>query len=324
MRVHRRPARSLRDLLRAANESGRQGSRRREGVNIVQASPGRTEDLRVVGASPETLVCPELKKGIVDHKTGCLVCGKQLSYMESASSAGCAYRGAVRQTNATCIDGHYVCDSCHSASAKDLIERYCINTSSTDPIAQALLLMKNPAVKMHGPEHHFVVPAVLLASYFNQKGLPAEEKANSIREARRRSEDVKGGFRGFHGACGAAIGTGIFVSIMTKATPLSAVEWRLSNRMTAESLGKIAEHDGPRCCKRNLFLSIVNAVGFLAREFGVETSTNRRPICTFGARNKECHHESCPFFAESMGTHISENSNSLPANPRDAAVPKVS
>jgi hypothetical protein len=235
----------------------------------------------------------------MDYKSGCLVCGKQLVYIESASSAVCFYCGALSRTNATCIDGHYVCDSCHSSSAKDLIEKYCINTASTDPIAQAVLLMNNPAIKMHGPEHHFLIPAVLLASYFNQKGLPAEEKAKSIREARKRSEDVKGGFCGFYGACGAAIGSGIFISIMTGATPLSAVEWRLSNRMTAESLGKISENDGPRCCKRSLFLSTISAVDFLAREFRVEIFTNRQPICTFSALNKECHHKNCPFSPES-------------------------
>lgn len=235
----------------------------------------------------------------MDYQTGCLVCGKQLAYIEKASSAACFYCGVESQTNATCIDGHYVCDSCHSASAKDLIEKYCINTSSTDPIAQAFVLMNNPAVKMHGPEHHFLVPAVLLAAYFNQKGISAEEKAKSIREARRRSDDVKGGFCGFQGACGAGIGSGIFISVMSKSTPLSGVEWRRSNRMTAESLGKISENDGPRCCKRSSFLSIISAVDFLAREFGVEIATDHRPICTFGAMNKECHHRGCTFSPES-------------------------
>ncbi len=159
--------------------------------------------------------------------------------------------------------------------------------------------MNNPAVKMHGPEHHFLIPAVLLASYFNQKGLPAEEKVKSIREARKRSEDIKGGFCGLHGACGAAIGSGIFISVLSKSTPLSKVEWRLSNRMTAESLGKISENEGPRCCKRSLFLSTISAVDFLAREFGVEIFTTRQPVCTFSSLNKECHHENCPFSPES-------------------------
>lgn len=236
----------------------------------------------------------------MDYQTGCLVCGKELAYTENASSAACVYCGVPSQTNVTCMDGHYVCDGCHGAPAKDLIEKYCINTSSTDPLAQAFLLMNNPVVKMHGPEHHFLVPAVLLASYFNQKRLPSEEKAKAIREARRRSEDVKGGFCGFLGACGAGVGSGIFISVMTKATPLSGVEWRHSNRMTAESLRRISENDGPRCCKRGSYLSILSALDFLAREFAVHISTDRQPVCTFGTLNKECHREKCPFSPRSM------------------------
>jgi hypothetical protein len=116
----------------------------------------------------------------MEHKTGCLICGKQLVYVDSTISAICFYCGGLHDAKAVCIEGHYVCDPCHGASAKDLIENYCTTTSSTDPVAQAITLMSNPAVKMHGPEHHFMVAAVLLASCFNQKGLPKKEKAASI------------------------------------------------------------------------------------------------------------------------------------------------
>jgi hypothetical protein len=206
----------------------------------------------------------------------------------------------VRETNTACVEHHYICDDCHSASANDLIEKYCINTESVDPIALATLLMSNPAIKMHGPEHHFLVPAVLLAAYFNLKSLPMEEKANSIRQARKRAEDVKGGFCGLQGACGAAIGTGIFISIITKATPHSRTEWRLSNLMTAESLGKIAENEGPRCCKRSAYLAILSAVDFLGREFAIKMPIDLQPACAFIALNKECHKSNCPFFGNKL------------------------
>lgn len=42
--------------------------------------------------------------------------------------------------------------------------------------------MRNPKLKIHGPEHHFLVPAVLLSSYYNVKR-DYEEKENKIREA---------------------------------------------------------------------------------------------------------------------------------------------
>ena len=44
----------------------------------------------------------------------------------------------------------------------------------------------------------------------------------------------------------------------------------LSHQMTAKSLGKIGETGGPRCCKRDSFLSILAAVDFVEEHFGVK------------------------------------------------------
>ena len=150
---------------------------------------------------------------------------------------------------------------------------------------------------MHGPEHHFLVPAVLLAAFYNkaQPGLQAEKKAK-IQEARKRAENVKGGFCGFYGACGAAVGTGIFISLVTGATPLSKTEWRLSNRMTSESLRVIAENGGPRCCKRCSFLAITRAIEFARQELNVALSVDQPVVCNFSGLSKECLKNECIFY----------------------------
>lgn len=68
--------------------------------------------------------------------------------------------------------------------------------------------MRNPNVKMHGPEHHFLVSAILLAAYYNTKK-DYKEKATKIRMAKKRASQILGGFCGFYGDCGVAVGTGI-------------------------------------------------------------------------------------------------------------------
>jgi len=50
---------------------------------------------------------------------------------------------------------------------------------------------------------------------------------------KKRAEKVLGGFCGLYGGCTAAVGTGIFVSLVTNATPLSEGEWKLTNLTTA-------------------------------------------------------------------------------------------
>jgi hypothetical protein len=231
-----------------------------------------------------------------DHKRDCVVCGKALTYPDSLQSVACWFCGKPFEVNALCETGHYVCDACHSMGANDVIERFCIITDMTDPLEMARTLMKSPQVKMHGPEHHFLVPAVLIAAYHNAVGKPAE-KEGALKKARQRADKVPGGFCGFYGDCGAAVGTGIAVSVITGATPLSKMEWRQSNLMTAKSLLTIARHGGPRCCKRNSFLAIMEAVDFLGEEFGVTLSKNIEK-CRFSSLNRECLKEECIFHVD--------------------------
>jgi hypothetical protein len=232
----------------------------------------------------------------VDHKTGCIVCGGELVYAAAEREVRCHYCGTASRSSVSCARGHFVCDGCHSGSANDLIERYCAASESRAPLSMAVTLMKDQRVKMHGPEHHFLVPAVLLAAYCNATGRQGE-KAGMLAAARRRAGDIKGGFCGTHGACGAALGTGIFVSVASGATPLSRSEWRLANLMSSESLRVIADQGGPRCCKRDSFLAIRAAGAFLQRELAVSLPPEDPVVCEFSELNGECLREECPFFA---------------------------
>ncbi len=229
------------------------------------------------------------------HASGCLVCGQELVYLQQEESQTCAYCGQEYLSDARCVQGHFVCDVCHRAGANDLIERFCASTTATDALEMAVTLMNHPAVNMHGPEHHFLVPAVLLTAYYNRLG--GEEKIVKIQQARKRAENIKGGFCGFYGNCGAGVGTGIFISLITGATPLSKREWQLSNRMTAECLLSIAEHGGPRCCKRDTYLALLSARDFLKANFAIDLEMASSIRCQFSAINRECLQHECPFFA---------------------------
>jgi hypothetical protein len=229
-----------------------------------------------------------------DYKKGCLVCGKELVYGKTRKLE-CFYCHKGYDSNVECEAGHYVCDECHSMSGNELIESFCTATKLEDPLELALILMRNPRIKMHGPEHHFLVPAVLLAAYYNIKK-DYNEKGPKIKEARLRSSKISGGFCGFYGDCGAAVGTGIFMSLITNSTPLSKQEWKLTNSITARSLLTIANHGGPRCCKRNTFLAINEAVDFLKKYMNITVTINRNIRCEFSETNKECLKEKCTYF----------------------------
>lgn len=228
------------------------------------------------------------------HDSGCLICGADLVYREQAREAVCALCGETLAADAECTGGHFVCDRCHGLPAFEFIEKACRTSLEADPLRLADNLMKNPVVKMHGPEHHFLVPAVLVAAWFSVHGDAGREEKLAV--VRKRAEDVKGGFCGFHGTCGAAMGAGIACSVLTGATPLAKDEWRLANLMTAACLNAIGEAGGPRCCKRDTYLALLVGREFLNRHLHAGLSTAYNPVCSFSANNKECLGAGCRFY----------------------------
>ena len=230
----------------------------------------------------------------MDFNEGCSICGQELVYMQAHSEKKCSYCGITSESNVNCPDGHFICDDCHRSTAIQLIEKYCNQTNLTDPLKIAVTLMKNPVVKMHGPEHHFLVPAILLAAYYNLEQNDHVKK-HKLAIARKRAETVPGGYCGSHGTCGAAIGTGIFISIITGSTPLCEEEWKLGNQMTGQTLLSIAGQGGPRCCKRDSFIAIKKATEFLEEHFQVKLQRSEIE-CEFSHRNKQCKFADCQYF----------------------------
>ena len=231
----------------------------------------------------------------MNHQTGCLVCGKDLEYLDRKKNMTCHFCEKEVRSSVHCLEGHFVCDRCHSSDANEIIEWFCRKTDWKDPYRIALALMDNQKVKMHGPEHHFLVPAALTAAYYNQIGKPSL-RSDMVKIARMRAERVPGGFCGSHGNCGAAVGTGIFISLITHNTPLGVEEWRLSNLMTANSLERIANSGGPRCCKRDSFIAIRKAMEFMEEHFDLRMEGDHNVSCHFSILNKQCKHESCSFY----------------------------
>lgn len=222
----------------------------------------------------------------------CLICGKPLKYFDEAKELKCAICGKTVLSKASCVDGHFVCDECHS-SGIGLIKTICLHDHSKSPYRIALHLMQNDFIHMHGPEHHVLVGSALLTAYKNAGGDINLEK--TLNEMEERGKKVPGGACGFWGCCGAAISAGIFISIITGATPLASDAWGKANLATAVALTRIGKIGGPRCCKRDSFLSIQSTIDYVKANFGIEME-KEKIVCSFVDRNAQCIKERCPFF----------------------------
>ncbi|MBR6526076.1 MAG: SAM-dependent methyltransferase [Clostridia bacterium] len=227
-------------------------------------------------------------------KEECLICKAPLNYLTQDEMMECVICHKTEMSKTRCIRGHYVCSACHT-QGMDSIFGVCLQETSANPLAILEKMMAMPFCHMHGPEHHVMVGAALLTAYHNAGGELNLEQA--LHEIYRRGKAVPGGACGFWGACGAGISAGQFMAIATASTPLAAAPWSLSNQMTAKALDSIGKNGGPRCCKRDSYLSILAAIDFAAEHLGV-TMEKDMPECTRSHMNNQCIRTRCPFFHE--------------------------
>ena len=227
-------------------------------------------------------------------KEECLICKAPIEYLESEEEMECLLCHKKEMSRTRCVNGHYVCSECHM-SGMDSIVAMCLAEESKNPIAIIEKMMSMPFCHMHGPEHHVMVGSALLTAFKNAGGEVELEKA--LVEMYNRGKSVPGGICGFWGSCGSAVSSGIYMSFVTQATPLTVESWCLSNKMTSCSLSTIRENGGPRCCKRNAYLAISEAVKFTKEKLGIEMELDNIQ-CTRSEQNNQCIGNKCPFHKE--------------------------
>jgi len=222
----------------------------------------------------------------------CGICARPLVYSADPAVLTCGLCGKEETTLIYCPAGHFVCDRCHQSGAMDVVRRVLAAEASPDPAELLERLMTHPALPMHGPEHHAIVAGVLVAAARNG-GFAVQDGA--VAAALDRGAKVPGGWCGYYGACGAAVGAGVAVSVLTSATPLKGPQRSLAIGATAFALERMVD-DQPRCCKRASRVAVAAASEYLGERLGVRLPAGRRVSCAHSDRNAQCARAACPYF----------------------------
>lgn len=178
----------------------------------------------------------------------------------------------------------------------DLIEKEVKKAKSRNLIEIIKEIMHNDYVNIHGPEHHFLDGAAFLAAYKNAGGQIDLDKALS--GLRERTIKMPGAMCGMWGVCGSTTSIGAALSVIHGTGPLSDDNFYKEHmKYTASCIDRMGEIGGPRCCKRNAFLSIGTAIKFVEEKYGVKMDSGKI-TCEFTAWNKQCIKNRCPFYSE--------------------------
>jgi len=229
----------------------------------------------------------------VRYHKNCVICGAQLDYLQENLSITCYICKQDFRANAVCSNGHHVCDSCHSSDARRVTFDLCTTAAETDPVALFERISAHPVFPMHGPEYHSLVPAVIITAWRNCGG---ELPSGAIETAVERGNSVAGGACAFLGACGAAQGAGIALSIILGGTPLNAEVRTKTQELTADIIGRIAASGAARCCRRDC-LSALSRFAELSGHYLPQIMTAKRPgPCRQFSENEHCGKSDCPWW----------------------------
>ena len=226
----------------------------------------------------------------------CILCGAELTKLDEPIKTHCDHCGKTGEVEWQCVEGHNICKECMKLDAIDFIKQKCLNYKGNDPMELAVDIMNSPVIRMHGPEHHFIVPAVMTTCIHNEK-----RDRNNLSEkldiAEKRAQTETPNHCTYKiGTCGAALGTGVFVSMLLDRPPEAEDAWSPTNLVVAESLKNVAASEGPRCCKRDTYIAIESAVEFLKERFAIDLPMSKGK-CTFSVRNRTCGHEECEYYS---------------------------
>jgi len=227
--------------------------------------------------------------------SGCMVCGEALLYSESQVELACHYCGQTAQTSAHCLEQHFVCDRCHSADALDVLQHLCAEASETDMLELLRVFRQHPAIPVNGPEHHSLMPAIIITAYRNSGGYVTDDL---IETAIRRGAQVIGGSCAFTGICGAATGVGIAFSLLLQANPVKPQQRQIVQHVTQQVLEEIAALEAARCCQRDCWLGLKKAAELSAEYLPIRLTADAVIGCYQRSQNKECIGLECPVLQE--------------------------
>lgn len=222
----------------------------------------------------------------------CYICGSELANFQEERTVECNKCGKSEKTNIACTKGHYLCEKCAGAGTIDMVRGKMLLYKDKDPLAVAEKLMEECG--MYGNSPHSLVTASFLVAYRNCTNSISDTK---ILEGFERAVKIPGGWCGFYGTCGAAVGLGTAFSVITDATPMSDTERSKANYVTSSALTKIAALGGPRCCVSSVRAAIeagVERSEFLGVNF--EKSEWWNKACSYSGQNSDCRKEKCPYY----------------------------
>ena len=174
----------------------------------------------------------------------------------------------------------------------EMIIAECMKISGTNLYEIFRTIAQKDYVRIHGPEHHVLDGACILTAFHNAGGNIDLDAA--LQKLMYEGLRMPGAACGLWGVCGAVTSIGAALAIIDGTGPLSTEDWGSHMEYTSAALARLAKIGGPRCCKRDAFSSMEQAVGYIRQHYDI--TLDMLPVqCDFSSQNTQCIRERCPY-----------------------------
>lgn len=174
----------------------------------------------------------------------------------------------------------------------ELIVEECLKLRTANPYEIFEAMARKGFVNIHGPEHHVLDGACILTA-FHHAGGNVDLRA-ALQKLMHEGLRMPGATCGLWGVCGAVMSIGAALAIIDGTGPLSAEDWGSHMEYTSAALARLAKTGGPRCCKRDAFAAMEQAVGYIKERYGIALPMPTIQ-CAFSSLNAQCIGERCPY-----------------------------
>lgn len=174
-----------------------------------------------------------------------------------------------------------------------LIKSRLLESREKNPLLILKSIMKDDYINMHGPEHHFLDGASLMTAMKNN-GLDFDLSA-CLDKLAERTIKMPGAMCGYWGVCGSITSVAACFALIDGTGPLSIdASYGEHMEFTSRVIAIMSKIGGPRCCKRNAFISLGEGIKYANEHYGLKIENNVY-VCEFSSRNKQCIEDRCPF-----------------------------
>ncbi len=177
-----------------------------------------------------------------------------------------------------------------------LIIEACLSNKSNDPVKIFREIANKDFVRMHGPEHHILDGACILTAYHNAGG--NIDLDSSLEKVLTEGLRMPAGACGMWGVCGAVTSVGVAMWLIDRTRNVdAAILWGTRMSATSNAVQAMGELGGPRCCKRDGFIALTEAIKYINENYEVQLPLTDIK-CGFFGRNDQCIKSRCPYNPE--------------------------